>query len=73
MRNCGVITTHASEVDGEVVVTTAEQVPTFGTKFAPKTVTMPPPYVLLGASEATTGILFITLKTSLVDVLMLGF
>jgi hypothetical protein len=34
---------------------------------------MPPPYVLLGASEATTGILFITLKTSLVDVLMNGF
>jgi hypothetical protein len=68
-----VITTHASDVEGEVVVTTAEQVPTFGTKFAPKSVTMPPPYVLLGTSEATTGILFITLKTSLVDAVINGF
>ncbi len=60
------------EVDADVVVTIAEHEPTFGTKFAPKTVTIPPPYALVGTRDATTGILLTTLNTSLVAVLMKG-
>ena len=73
IRDCGVNTRQNSVVEAEVVVTTAEHEPTFGTKLAPKTVTRPPPYVLLGVREATTGILFITLKISCVATLINGF
>ena len=60
------------EVDADVVVTIAEHEPTFGTKFAPKTVTIPPPYAFVGTREATTGILLTTLNTSLVAALIKG-
>ncbi len=61
-----------NEVDADVVVTIAEHEPTFGTKFAPKTVTIPPPYAFVGTREATTGILLTTLNNSLVAVLING-
>lgn len=57
------MTVQKTDVDAEDVVTVPLHVPTFGTKFAPKTVTTPPPYDLVGRRERATGILLTTLKS----------
>ena len=55
-------TKHDMAVDCDVVVNSAEQEPTFGTKFSPYTVIRPPPYVFAGFKDTTVGGLLTTMK-----------